>query len=310
MNMIKKHILTIILMVTLFAFSGIGNAAAGGKSESNSPAIKELVICYLPNSMTEELAEYRNMIQDAMGKAIGIKVTEINVADYNAVVEAMRTKKADIANFGPVTYVQAVERAGAEALVIPAPFGNKVLSGYTTRIVAKADSPIRRLEDLRGKTFAYVDPSSTSGNYVPALEFLNAFPGTTSEDFYTNGRFFSSVMYSGNHQSGALAVIHGDIDAAPIASNILNREIAAGRIRESDIRVIHESQLIPGSPIAIRSDLPDDLKRKIKEFYLSFNDPDYFLKMHGLRPEENPSFVEAFDQEYDYVRDLMERVMP
>ena len=266
MNTVQKRLFAIILVVSLFASFAVGNVDAGGKSESDSSAINELVICYLPNSMTEELAEYRNMIQGAMSKAIGIKVTEINVADYNAVVEAMRTKKADIANFGPVTYVQAVERAGAEAFVIPAPFGNKTLSGYTTRIVTKADSPIRSLMDLRGKTFAYVDPSSTSGNYVPVLELMNAFPGTTSEYFYANGKFFASVMYSGTHQNGVNAVIHGDVDAAPVASNILDREIQAGRINAKDIKVIHESQLIPGSPWAIRSNMPEDLKRKIRNF--------------------------------------------
>ena len=308
MNLMKKRLF--VLAVTLFVFFGIGNVAAGGKSESNSAAPKELVMCYLPNEASEELAEYRGLLQEAMSKAVGIKITEVNIADYNAAVEAMRTKHADIVYFGPVSYVQAAERSGAEAMVTPAIFGDKSQAGYTSKIIVKSGSPIRTLADLRGKTFAFVDPASTSGNYVPTLELMNTFPGLSNEDLHTNGKFFSSVTFSGKHQNGLQAVIAGDIDAAPVASDILAAEIAAGRAKESDFVVIHQSPRIPSSPMAIRKDLPEDIKVKVKQFFLSYKDPKYFQFMLGLSPENRPAFVEAFDRDYDYVRDLMAKVMP
>jgi phosphonate transport system substrate-binding protein len=290
------------------ALAGNGGLFAGGKADSNA-APKELVMCYLPNEASEELVEYRGMLQQAMSAAVGIKIIEINVADYNAAVEAMRTRRADIVYFGPVSYVQAAGRSGAEALVTPAPFGNKSLSGYTSKIIVKAGSPIKTLADLRGKTFAFVDPASTSGNYVPTLELMNAF-GLTNEDLHTNGTLFSSVTFSGKHQNGLRAVINGDIDAAPIASDILNAEIAAGRVRAGDIRVIHESPRIPSSPIAIRKDIPEDIKAKVKQFLLSYKNQAYFQCMLGLSPDKQAAFVEAVDSDYDYVRDLMRKVMP
>jgi len=305
MNSVKKGFLAFVLASMVFAFF-----TACNKSDNASGAPKQLVMCYLPDEAKEELAEYRGILQKDMEEAVGIKVTEINVADYNAVVEAMRTKHADIALFGPVSYVQASERSGAEAIVISAAFGEKKRSGYTSKIIVKKGSPIKTLADLRGKTFAFVDPASTSGNYVPTLEFMNAFPGITNEDIHTNGKFFSSVTYSGKHANGLLAVIAGDIDAAPIASTTLDAEIAGGRVKESDFEVIHESPLIPGSPFAIRKNLPADIKAKVKQFMLSYKNPVYFQYMIGLSPSENPEFVEALDSDYDYVRDLMAKVMP
>jgi phosphonate transport system substrate-binding protein len=209
-----------------------------------------------------------------------------------------------------VSYVQAAERSGAEALVTPAAFGDKSQAGYTSKIIVRAGSPIRTLADLRGKTFAFVDPASTSGNYVPTLELMNTFPGMTNEDFHTNGKFFSSVTFSGKHQNGLQAVIAGDIDAAPVASDILAAEIAAGRAKTSDFVVIHESPRIPSSPMAIRKDIPADIKAKVKQFFLSYKDPAYFQYMLGLAPAQRPEFVEATDRDYDYVRDLMAKVMP
>jgi phosphonate transport system substrate-binding protein len=305
-----------LLMAALVFFTALGGLWAGGRqgsslvSSTGASMPGELVICYLPNEASEELAEYRGLLQNDMKAALGIKVTEVNAADYNAVVEAMRTKHADIAFFGPVTYVQAVDRAGAEALVTATPFGDKSLSGYTSKVIVKAGSPIKTLRDLRGKTFAFVDPASTSGNYVPTLELMNSFPGTTNEDFHTNGVFFSSVSFSGRHQNGLQAVINGDIDAAPIASDILDAEIAAGRARESDFTVIHESPRIPSSPMGIRGDLPAEFKEQVKQFFLAYRNPDYFQFMLGLAPEQRPEFVDASDRDYDYVRDLMAKVIP
>jgi phosphonate transport system substrate-binding protein len=139
---------------------------------------------------------------------------------------------------------------------------------------------------------------------------MNAFPGLTNEDLHTNGKFFSSVSFSGRHQNGLQSVIAGDIDAAPIASDILDAEVASGRAKTSDFIVIHESPRIPASPMAIRNDLPVEIKTKVKQFFLSYKDPKYFQFMLGLSPENKPEFVEAFDKDYDYVRDLMAKVMP
>jgi phosphonate transport system substrate-binding protein len=306
-------------LVFFAALWGTGGLHAGGQkaapSTSSGTSVpagwpKELVMCYLPNEATEEFAEYRSGIQNDLSAALGIKVTEINVADYNAVVEAMRTGHADIASFGPVTYVQAVERAGVEAMVIVAPFGDKSRAGYTSKIIVKAGSPIKTLRDLRGKTFAFVDPASTSGNYVPTLELMNAFPGMTNEDFHTNGKFFSSVSFSGRHQNGLQGVLNGDIEAAPIASDILDAELASGRVKESDFTVIHQSPLIPNAPISIRKELPADLKAKVKQFFLNYKNSDYFQYLLGWPPERKPEFVEANDRDLDYVRDLMAKVIP
>jgi len=271
--------------------------------------VNEIVVCYLPNEQTNLVVEARGMLQKDLSEHLGIPVKELSVSDYNAVVEAMRTGKADIAGFGPVTYVQASERAGAEAMVVTAPHSDMKNTGYTSQFIVRADSDIFTLEDLKGRSFAFVDPSSTSGNYVPTLELMNLF-GLSNDDLHTNGIFFDSVMYSGGHVNGLRAIMAGDIDAVPIASGTLKNEILAGNVTEADYRIIHESPRIPDSPVSIRGSLPDELKKMILDFYLSYDNPEYFQLNGGFKPEEKARFILTVDSDYNYVRDLMQKVMP
>ena len=111
---------------------------------------------------------------------------------YKRQVEAMRTGNAQLAYLGPFSYVTATERAGAECICISAEKGTD--GGYQSYIIAPANSDIETLADLQGKTFAFVDPESTSGNVVPSNEILNAMPelGLTFDDLHTDCLLYTS----------------------------------------------------------------------------------------------------------------------
>ena len=179
--------------------------------------------------------------------------------------------------------------------------------GYQSYIVVQADSDIQSLEDLQGKTFAFVDPESTSGNVIPTTdEILSAFPdlGLTFDDLHTDGKFFASAMFAGSQQGSLQAVVQGNVDAAAVASSTYENQIEEGLVNEEDLRIIHESPDIPGSPIAIQKDLPQELKDKVKEFLLSYDDPEYFGDEEGKEPER---FVEISDSDFDYLQDLKDK---
>ena len=69
------------------------------------------------------------------------------------------------------------------------------------------------------------------------------------------------------------------------------------------MRIIHESPVIPSDPIAIQKDLPQELKDKVQEFLLNYDDPEFFGDEEG-QPQKR--FIEANDSDYDYLADLKE----
>ena len=291
---------TLALLLAIAAFT---NLAAASEGASYKDTVKKLAIAYLPGEQNPELAESRGLMQGALSEYLGIPVEEFNSVDYNATVEAMRTGHADMALFGPLTYVQATQRANAECLVVIADDGDLSNSGYYSFIVVKADSEYQTLDDLKGCTFGFVDPNSTSGNLVPTYEFIKYF-GLTNDEIHTNGKLFESVIYTGNHPNSILAVLNEDVDAAAIAEGTLISGV--DHIEEGDLRIIHTSEWIPSSPMAIRGDLPQDLKDAVLEFLLAYDNPEYFITIHGQKEGQNYRWAQIDDASYDYVRGLVE----
>ena len=175
-------------------------------------------------------------------------------------------------------------------------------SGYQSYIVARSDSDIESLADLEGKTFAFVDPESTSGNVIPTDEIINEFPEKelTFDDVHAEGKFFASAMYAGSHPASIQAVVQGNVDAGAVTNTTYENQIESGNVNEEDLKVIWESPVIPGSPLAIQKDLPQELKDKVKEFLLAYDDAEYF-------GDPNSRYIEANDEDYDYLEELKDK---
>lgn len=318
--MFKKVIKFVAFAIMIASFTACSqssetiNAGAAATKKTNeeqqNTEVKSIVIAYLPNESSEELGEYRSGLAKDMEAALGVKVTEFLASDYNSTIEAMRTGKADIANFGPLSYTQAVSRANAQCLVSAAPNGNKDELGYYSYIITQANNDkINSIEDLKAKKFGFVDANSTSGNLVPSFYIIQTINDEklTFDDLHTNGKFFESVSFTGKHQNGLQAVIKGDIDAAPVASDIFEREVNENRANKNAVKIIYKSPKIPGSPVAIRGDLPDEFKKKVKEFYLNYDNEQYFERFVGLVDGKSQRYVEVSDDDYKEIMDLKEK---
>ena len=296
---LKKCIALLLSVVSLtILFS-----ACAKKDETNKWGIDKLVIVLGPGEDTPDVIETRNVFDKALSEWLGIPVEEYRGTDYSAAIEAMRTGHAQVAQLGPFAYIHAVERAGAECIVTT---GIDGAHGYYSYIVVHVDSDIMSMDDIVGRSFGFVDPESASGNIVPSNEILNYFADShtdlTFDDLHMNGKFFSSAVFTGNHSNSIQGVLRGDIDVAGISSSTLTREINNGNVDPEKLRILHISPLIPSSPIAVQKDLPEDLKALIKEFFLAWDDKDFWdIRTKGGR------YISVEDYEYAYTRELRDK---
>jgi phosphonate transport system substrate-binding protein len=224
---------------------------------------------------------------DHLSRTLGMEVKPFVATDYNGVIEALRAKKLDIALLGPFSYVLAASVADAEAFALPET--ERQGASYHAVIIARRTEGIRSLKDLAGKTFAFVDPTSTSGHLFPKAGLIKA--GINPD------QFFSRVIFSGGHDASAIAVQNGKVDAAAIADALLENALKRGMVKQEDVQVVWTSDPIPGAPIAYRRDLPADLKAKLRASFAQIRDMSWGPQATVKR------WVPTTDGAYDVVRD-------
>ncbi len=216
-----------------------------------------LVFTYTP---VEDPAVYEKVFKpftDYLGECTGKRVVFFQVQSNAAQVEAMRSGRLHVGGFstGPTAF--AVNLAGAVPFAVKG--DAKGYQSYHLALIVRAESQIKTPKDLKDKKVAHTSPSSNSGNLAPRALFPAL--GVTPEKDY-------KVLYSGGHDRSVLGVRTGDYDAAPVASDVFERMIQRGTVKESEFRVIWQSDPFPTSSFAYAHDLEPALRDKmLKCFY-------------------------------------------
>ena len=300
MGKIHKSAGLFIAAMMIFGLFG-GCTETKESSETAHPGWpKEIIIVQMPDENNPDAGQLHDGFRTEMEEYLGIPVKELKGSDYTVGIEAMKAGKLDIMLVTPMSYYQAKRTANIEPLVTTTTDG---APEYRTVFVTKSDrTDISSLEDLKGKTFAFVDPASSSGYMYPKAKLVVDL-NLEAVRLENPGYFFKTVTYSGKHDSSLIGVTMGDYDAAAVAQQIIDQTAEAGLINKEDIKIIGQTEIIPSACFVLRADLPQDLKDKIKEFYLQYNDRAYFEAFY-----KNPDirFIEAKDSDYAVVRQMVE----
>lgn len=250
-----------------------------------------LVFAYTP---VEDPAIYEDIWQpfiDHLEKVTGKDVHFFAVQSNSAEVEAMRSGRLHIAGFstGPTPF--AVNLAGAVPFALMGAEDGRF--GYTLQLYTRKDSGINEMADLKGKRVAHTSPTSNSGNQAPRALFPKEgiVPG---EDY--------EVVYSGSHDQSMLGVVAGDYDAAPVASEVVERMAARGLYDPDSVKIIYESKPFPTTSYTYAHNLDPELKKKIEEAFFTFD-------MEGTELGEEFKGVSKFipityKEDWEVIRDI------
>jgi len=219
-----------------------------------------LIFAYTPVEDPAIYADIWDPFIDHLKDVTGRDVRFFAVQSNSAQVEAMRSGRLHIAGFstGPTPF--AVNLAGAVPFALMGSDDGRF--GYTLQVYTQADSGIQALPDLKGKRVAHTSPTSNSGNQAPRALFPEQ--GVVPDEDY-------EVVYSGSHDQSMLGVVAGDYDAAPVASEVVERMAARGLYDEDSVRMIFESEPFPTTSYTYAHDLDPELVDKIKEAFFSFD---------------------------------------
>jgi len=227
------------------------------------------------------LAEY---LSRKMKRKIDLKVA----VDFQGAIRDLEQGVTQFCFMTPSTYIEANTKFGAKvvakALKDGKPFHHAV-------IIAKSDSGIKTVGDIRGRSFAFGDVQSTSSHIVPRAMLLAE--GIDLKDLlYYN--------YLGHHSDVLNAVLSGDFDAGGLM------EDAALKHKDKGIQILKFSEDIAEFNITASADIDKQVLGDLKKALLALNDADPEGKdiLRAINAHYT-GFVEAADDDYSNVRLMM-----
>ena len=273
----------------------VGLALWMGAPEGES-AESPLHLVLTPSQKPTDLLAAGEEFAQVLGRLAGIPLRVTVASDYAAVIEALRNRTADLAFVHPGGYVLASREAKARIVAKNLWHGK---SSFTSRLYVRKDSGLKRLEDLRGKTIAFIDPASSSG-YIYPMVLLIQRGLVTNRDPKT---FFREVVFAGSHDAGMRALVNGHVDA--LASFDMAREQYLRDPAERErIAWIAETPPIPEAGIAARDGLDPAVVARVRAALLQMRGPAHAGVLKRLYDIDG--FEPAEDRDYDPVRAAIE----
>lgn len=279
-----KKLLTTAAALALGAAALLPVHAQGVADGSKERPLRVLLIPADGGTESGTKADYQpvfNAIARTTGLHFDLKVGQ----SYGAVVEGMCNQLADVAFLGPVAYVQAHQRGCAQLLAVTVEKGT---STYYAGLFAKADSPVKTLQDLKGKRMAFGDVNSASSFTFQMAMMLDAGMDPVKD--------LAAIRMTGSHANSLAALTQGQVDVAALSFDSYEKAVKQGAVDPRQIKVVAKSIAIPNPPLALNSKLSEPLKAQIKSAFASVH------KAPGVTPDMVRGYggkkVDAFDTNF------------
>jgi phosphonate transport system substrate-binding protein len=292
--MFRKPI-AVLVLIAIVLISGCSKQTTtqAAKPPLGSPQ-NPIKMALVPSLDTRKLIASGEKLAELLKKYTGLTFEVSVPTSYAAVVSAMGAGKVDVGWLSPLPYVIAHDQYGVQ-VVLRTIRDNS--DKYWSFIIARTDTGINKLEDLKGKRFAYGDPVSTSG-CLYARELIRS-------KGYDPDKFFSQVIYAGAHDKVVMAVYNKQVDGGAIYGGVVSdaREKVADTIKDviQKTKVIAKSAPIPNDTVSVRKGFPQKLTKKLVEGLMKVAKSDEgrvaIMTLYGI-----DGFVPAKDSDYDTVR--------
>ena len=193
-------------------------------------------------------------------KRLGMKVEFTPVTDYPAAVEALVNRRVDLVWFGGFTHVQAQLRSGGKIVPIAQ---REEDTKFQSVFIAKTDSGIKTLADLKGKQISFGSQSSTSGHLMPRHFLLQAQLNPEKD--------FRRIAYSGAHDATIASVVSGKVDAAALDITVWRKFVGENKVDTKAVNVFYTTPTFFNYNWSMHVDTAAELRERVKKALLDLD---------------------------------------
>jgi phosphonate transport system substrate-binding protein len=255
-----------------------------------------LVFSYIANPNAENERDRWKGFADFLAKKTGKRVEVVSFKTIPEQLAALKDGKLHVTGINTGAVETAVNNCGFVPVCVPGRSDGTF--GYQMKMIVPAKSDIKTLEDLRNRTVAFTDRSSNSG-YKAAI-FILKEQGLLPERDY-------SWRFTTDHQESIKGIARGELEAAPVAGDLLQGAVSRGEdIKETDFRVIKESEWFPPAALGYVYNLSPALAAEVRSAFLNFTISDSDLTKQF---NDSTRFVPvSFKIDFDLIRRIDDQV--
>ncbi|WP_435170982.1 phosphonate ABC transporter substrate-binding protein [Falsirhodobacter sp. 1013] len=244
--------------------------------------------------------------RSAIEASLGVPVKIFTPADYDGVIQGLLGGTLDMAWLGASGYAKIYLTDPDAVTPVLVKQNQDGTIGYYSIGVARKDSGITSIEDMKGKVMGFGDPNSTSGYLIPNVELTQA--GIDMEA----GKYFSDVRFTGGHEQTIVAVNNGDIDGGVTYADgqgawedgyntgALRKAADAGLVDMNDLVQIWKSKEIPEGPMVVRNALPEDVRTRVTDLTANLWETDADCA-YGVAGGEAKDFIPVTHEQYESI---------
>jgi phosphonate transport system substrate-binding protein len=266
------------LVALTLALSASPSPPSAQTVSSSTARQPKLVIAVQPTATAEQLTGDAKELREFLSKRLGRDVEIVFPMTYAGVVEALRFGHAQAAFMSAWPAQLAAKHAKADVALAEV---REVVIGqdkkeetfYFSYWVVPKDSPVTKLEQLRGKRAVFPSPLSTSGYVAPLARLveLGLLPRPAGKEADAKA-FFGDVRFVGGYAQGWEALKANQADTTIIAGDVsekLYREVLAGT------KVIEQQGPIPSHAVVFARDLDAGSKAALRDALLDLGKPEH-----------------------------------
>ena len=280
----SRILISIYLCLTILFGCGETKTERDIETQESRPS---LVLGLIPErNIFKQLDRYEPLatyLSEKIGADVKLKV----LTRYGNLIDNFASAGLDGAFFGSFTYTLAHAKLGVEAIARPETVGG--VSTYYGLIFVRKDSDIKSVQDMKGKSFVFVDRATTAGYLLP-LAFFRAH---RIENYKT---FFKETYFSGTHEDAIYDVLNKKAEIGAAKNTVFARLAAADSRLKDELVILARSPEVPENGLAVRKDLDHAIRNKLQEALLNMQNDiqgTTVLKTLGAK-----RFIETKDGDY------------
>lgn len=240
-------------------------------------------------NLQRDYGAFRNTLE----QVLDIPIEFFSVENRTAAAPALQLGQVDIVLAGPSEYVVLKSRAAAIPIIAIQRLN------YYPIILVRADSKIKSLVELKGKTIAMRKVGSTSGHLAPTKMLMDAGLDPNTD---------VKIVMLGNQ--GIQALKKGEVDAWTIASDRYKILLESEGLSEKYFAVIAKGELLPSDVFVMNNQLAPTLIENVRSRMLENREKllDSLLESTVNQPYKGSKFAPANDADYNIIREVYQKI--